>query len=95
MELRNKSTKATILYEDNQSAIAMAKNAQFHGRAKHIAIRYHFVREKMSEGTIELKYCPTEQMLADMLTKGLSQPVFEKLRNETGIVPVPVRFSIK
>ena len=47
----------------------------------------------MSEGTVELKYCPTEQMLADMLRT--VSAVFEKLRNETDIVPVPVQFSIK
>ena len=94
-ELKNGPTKATVLYEDNQSAIAMTRNAQFHGRAKHIAIRNHFVREKVSEGVVELKYCPTDRMIADMLTKGLSCAVFERLRNEAGIVPLPVSFSIK
>ena len=94
-ELRSAPTKATVLYEDNQSAIAMARNAQFHGRAKHIALRHHFVREKVNEGLVELKYCPTERMVADMLTKGLPRAVFEKLREDTGIVPLPVRFSIK
>jgi len=44
-ELKNEPTKATVLYEDNQSAIAMARNTQFHGRTKHIAIRHHFIRE--------------------------------------------------
>ena len=73
----------------------MTRNAQFHGRAKHIAIRHHFVREKVSEGVVELKYCPTDRMIADMLTKGLSCAVFERLRNEAGIVPLPVSFSIK
>ena len=94
-ELKNGPTKATVLYEDNQSAIAMTRKAQFHGRAKHIAIRHHFVREKVSEGVVELKYCPTDRMIADMLTKGLSCAVFERLRNEAGIIPLPVSFSIK
>ena len=78
-----------VLYEDNKSAICMSKNAQFHGRAKHIDIRHHFIREKVCDGTVELKYCPTECMIADILTKGLSSVVFEKLRDKAGIVPEP------
>lgn len=92
-ELRFKQTKPTVIYEDNQSAISLAQNAQFHGRMKHIDIRHHFVREKVSDGMIELKYCPSDQMLADMLTKGLSRTVFETLRKSAGIVPVPTCFS--
>ncbi len=65
-ELRSEPTEATVIYEDNQSAISMSKNAQFHGRAKHIDIRHHFIREQVSAGTIELKYCPSSQMVADM-----------------------------
>ena len=59
----------TLIYEDNQSSIAMTKNPQFHGRAKHIDIRYHFAREQVALGTIKLEYCPTEDMTADMLTR--------------------------
>ena len=60
-----------IIYEDNQSAICMAKNSQFHGRTKHIEIKYHFIRDQVKIGAIELKYCQTEDMLVDMFTKGL------------------------
>jgi len=44
-ELKFKPTEATIVYEDNQAAIRMARNGQHHGRSKHIDIRCHFVRE--------------------------------------------------
>ena len=47
----------TVIFEDNQSAICMAKNPQFHGRAKHIGIKYHFIREQVSNNTIKLRYC--------------------------------------
>jgi len=93
-ELRIEQLKPTVLYEDNQSAIAMAQNAGFHGRTKHIDIRHHFVREKVNDGTIELKYCRSDQMLADMLTKGLSSTVFETLREMAGIIPIPNSFSV-
>ena len=71
-ELGSGSTEATTIYEDNQAAISMSKNPQYHGRAKHISIKYHFIREQVNDGTVTLKYCPTQDMLADMLTKGLN-----------------------
>ena len=57
-ELGNPSGGPTTVLEDNQSAIAMARNPQFHGGAKHIDIKHHFVRERVSDGLIELKFCP-------------------------------------
>ena len=92
-ELRYEQTKPTVVYEDNQSAISLAQNAQFHGRMKHIDIRHHFVREKVSDGVVEIKYCRSDRMLADILTKGLSGTIFETLRKSAGIVPVPTCFS--
>ena len=77
-----------VIYEDNQSAIAIAKNPQFHGRAKHINIKYHFIREQVNNNNIELKYCQTSEMITDMLTKGLRKIKFEKLREMAGIVPL-------
>ena len=86
-ELGNPSGGPTTILEDNQSSIAMARNPQFHGRAKHIDIKHHFVRERVSDGLIELKYCPTNEMVADILMKGLAQQQFSFLREKTGIVP--------
>ena len=70
-----------------QSSIAMAKNPQFHGRAKHIDIKHHFIRDQVSIGSIELQYCPTNEMLADVLTKGLAHEKFSILRERAGVVP--------
>ena len=67
--LRNGPARTTPIFKDNQSAISMTKSLQFHGCAKHIAIKYYFVREKVNSGSVELKYCRTENMIADMLTK--------------------------
>ncbi len=78
-DLRNAPTGATVILEDNQSAICMAKNPQFHGRAKHIGIKYHFIREQVNSSTVELKYCQTEEVVADMLTKGMYRDKFMKL----------------
>lgn len=87
-ELGSPPKTPTTIFEDNQSAIAMSKNPQFHGRAKHIDIKYHFIREQVNSGTVKLEYCPTEEMTADIFTKGLSREQFCKLRNKTGIVTV-------
>ena len=84
------ASNPTVVYEDNQSAICMSKNQQCHGQSKHIDIKYHFVREKVSEGQIELRYCTTENMLADMFTKGLSGPKFKKLCKMIGMVEVSI-----
>ncbi len=86
-ELINSSDETpTLLYEDNQSAIAMSKKNQFHGRAKHIDIKHHFIREQVSNGTIMLEYCSTFDMLADILTKGLAREIFCKLRDRSGVI---------
>ena len=85
-ELGNQPDGPTTILEDNQSSIVMARNPQFHGRAKHIDIKHHFVRELVSNGSVELQYCPTSEMLADVLTKGLAQQQFSTLRRKAGIV---------
>ena len=64
---------ATTIYEDNQGCIALAKNTVFHARTKHIDIKFHYLREKVEEGVIELEYEPTGEMIADGLTKALGR----------------------
>ena len=73
------------LMEDNQSAIAIAHNPQFHGKTKHVDIKYHYVRSQVESGNICLRYCPTEDMVADVLTKSLPAPLFTRLRRALGI----------
>lgn len=75
----------TTILEDNQSAIAMARNPQFHGRAKHIDIRHHFIRQLVEDESIKLVYCPTEEMVADILTKGTAAPQMTKMRDLLGV----------
>ncbi|RKK64725.1 Retrovirus-related Pol polyprotein from transposon TNT 1-94 [Fusarium oxysporum] len=77
--------QTTILYGDNQGAIAMAKNPQFHARTKHIDLQWHYVRERALDGDVELQYVPTEQQIADGLTKALPKDRFIAFRNALGI----------
>ncbi len=77
------------LMEDNQSAICMATNPVFHGRTKHVELKYHFVREQVTQGHIKLTYCPSERMVADILTKSLPATKFKNLRDCLGITKYP------
>ncbi|WCJ34767.1 Retrovirus-related Pol polyprotein from transposon TNT 1-94 [Euphorbia peplus] len=74
-----------ILYIDNRSAIDLAKNPVFHGRSKHIDVRYHFIRECVEQGLIVIKHVSTNEQKADILTKALSAIKFEKMRNLLGV----------
>ena len=85
-DLMHLSKREMVIFEDNQSAICVAKNQQTSGRMKHIDIKYHFVCELVEAGMIKLVYCSTEQMIADMLTKALAIQQFEKLHKLTGVV---------
>ena len=80
VELQKESITPAIIHEDNQSDICMTKNPTFHGRSKHVAIKYHFTRDEVKKGKINVRYCKTEDMIADMLTKGLYAEQFMKLR---------------
>ena len=71
---------------DNQSAIALAKNAVFHSRTKHIAIRYHFIRERVKSGEIKLEYVPTNLQVADVLTKPLGREKHERFVEGMGLI---------
>lgn len=75
-----------VLYVDNKSAIDLAKNPVFHGRSKHIDIRYHFIRECVEKGEIIMKHINSEMQRADVLTKSLATVKFERMRKLLGVV---------
>ena len=79
------SSSPMVINEDSQSAICMTKNQLFHGRTKLISIKYHFIRELVADKVVEIVYCPTEVMIADILTKGLTQVKFERLQEMIGV----------
>ena len=74
-----------LLYCDDTSAIAVAKDDKYYAHTKHIDIRYHFICEVISCGLVDLQYCPTEDMVADILTKALPRATFEQLRSLLGV----------
>jgi hypothetical protein len=73
------------IMEDNQGAIALAHNPEYHARTKHIDVQYHFVRECVEMGKVKLVYCPTEEMVADALTKPLARDRHWSLMGKMGL----------
>jgi hypothetical protein len=73
-------SQTMMIYENNQSAIALIKNSQFHARIKHIDIQTHFIREKVIERLIDLIYVFIDQMITDDLTKSLIRDKFVQFR---------------
>jgi hypothetical protein len=73
--------KPTIIFQDNQACMSMAKNPTNHQRRKHIDIRYHFINEAIETDQVQVVYRKTEEMHADIFTKPLSKIKFEKHRS--------------
>jgi hypothetical protein len=77
--------KTTVIFGDNQGAIAISKNPQFHTRTKHIDIQNHYCREKVNDGTVEFQYIPTGKQVADGLTKALPKDRLILFRKAQGL----------
>ncbi|KAJ9566983.1 hypothetical protein OSB04_002949 [Centaurea solstitialis] len=74
------------IYCDNTSAIAIANNPVLHSKTKHIEVRYHFIRDHVMNGDIELHFVPAEYQLADLFTKPLDVTRFNMLISELGML---------
>ena len=71
-EIGHSERASTLIWADNQGAIALAENPVQHKRTKHIRTKYYNTRELINRKEIRLEYLPTHQMLADGLTKALT-----------------------
>ncbi|GKC50696.1 hypothetical protein Tco_1073441 [Tanacetum coccineum] len=92
--MKSQLTNYDIIYEkvpifcDNTSAIAISNNPVLHSRTKHIDIKYHFIRDHILKGDIELHFIPTQYQLDDIFTKPLDEPTFKRLIVELGMLNI-------
>ncbi|GJT44832.1 retrovirus-related pol polyprotein from transposon TNT 1-94 [Tanacetum coccineum] len=83
------------IFCDNTSAIAISNNPVLHSRTKHIDIRYHFIRDHILKGDIELHFIPTDLQLAYIFTKPLAEPSFTRLVAKLGMLNIKKQVSDK
>jgi len=84
-ELGYPQENPTLIKGDNDGSISMAKNQQFHNRSKHIAIRWHWVRELIEQNLVTIENCRDPEQTADVLTKALARPKHNKHITEMGL----------
>ena len=82
---------ATTILADNQSAIAVAKNPEHHGRMKQLLLSYHWIRDQVETGTLQLEYVPTGEMTADIMTKALGCLKHEHCCAKFGLIQLEVK----
>ena len=85
-ELGDDIDSPTPLCVDNQGSIFLAENPVIDRRTKHVEVHYHFIRDYVANGQVEIFYVPTKEQLADSLTKNISFSILEYFRHEIGLV---------
>lgn len=84
-EMDVKQSRATVIFEDNISCLDFIALDQQKKRSKHIDTRYHYTRNCCTSGDIELQYCASEFMLADILTKPLGSTKVKRFAAKMGL----------
>lgn len=74
-----------LLYGDNRGAQALARNPIHHKLSKHFDIKLHFIRQQLNRKVLELRYIPTQNNVADIMTKAVQRPVLERHRDGMGM----------
>ncbi|KAK4699290.1 hypothetical protein P7C70_g6971, partial [Phenoliferia sp. Uapishka_3] len=87
-ELGFRQPDTTLIRGDNMGSISLAKHPTAHQRTKHIAIHYHFTRDKVSTKEVILKWIPTADMVADVMTKGLDAGKHKGFASDCGLTDV-------
>ena len=82
--------KPICIYADNNGAIALVSNPEFHVNTKHIAIRYHRLREEVAAGNVKFIKIPTAEMAADGFTKPLNKVMFRRWIVQMGLMTYKV-----
>jgi hypothetical protein len=87
-ELLGREQEVVELKVHSKSALTLARNPVFHERSKHIDLRYHFIQNYLTEGTVSATYINTVDQLADILTKALGRVKFQEQRARIGMIQI-------
>jgi hypothetical protein len=85
-DLKVTYTDPIPIHCDNTSAISVSKNPVLHSKTKHIPIKYHFLREQVTNRIVQLNYIPSTEQIADIFTKPLATTPFGYLRQNLGVI---------
>lgn len=89
-EILSKEGEKVKLRIDNKSAIALTKNLVFHGMSKHVLKKYHFIRECVENGHIEVEHVSGVEQKADILIKLLERIMFKQMRSLIGVQEIDI-----
>ena len=92
-QLEFRQPEPTPLLCDNHSAISMVLNPVFHEKAKHIRTKHHYIQTQQENGTVKMIKVPSEDQLADGLTKPQPTAYFQLNRSHIGVRPAPQQLS--
>ena len=87
-EIMNRGAQKAVIRIGNKSAITLSKNPVFHGRSKHIHTRFHFIRECVEDGLVDVEFVAGRVQKADILTKALGRIKFKEMRDLIGVQDV-------
>ena len=85
-DLKTDAGSPMTINEDNQAAISIAKDGCLHSKTKHVSVKSYFIQDLVKKNEIFIEYCPTNFMLADLFTKGLTPEKFRMLRSRIGMI---------
>jgi hypothetical protein len=77
-----------VIFYDNTNAINISNNPMMHTKTKHIAIKYHFLRELVQDKEVRLEYVNTKEQIVDIFTKSLPKDEILYLKGKLGVIPL-------
>jgi histone deacetylase 1/2 len=87
-ELRISQPRAHVLWCDNLGATYLAANPVFHARTKHIEVDFHFVREKVALGALDIRFVSSQDQVADAFTKPLTKVTLARCKRNLNLIAV-------
>ena len=86
--MKSEIKNQVVIYCDKTSVINISKNPMMHSKTKHIAIKYHFLRELVQEKEVKLEYLNTKEQIVEIFTKPFPKDAFLYLRGKLRMIPL-------